>query len=85
MKIKVLLHADRVQSNLSNAYFIEYRIIDISASRGVIQTEALSVGFNSRNKVKLKTRERRGKRSRENRGTKKSSEAIQKRKTNRYQ
>jgi len=47
-----------------------------SASHNVSQTGALSVHFSSRKKVRLKTRERQGKGSRENRQAKRSMEAI---------
>jgi len=45
--------------------------IDIyKALLGMSQTETISVYFSSRKKVRLKTREKQGKGSRENRGTK---------------
>ena len=47
-----------------------------SASHGISQTEALSVYFSSRKKVRLKARERQGKGNKENRGTKKRREEI---------
>jgi len=71
IKIMVLLHAGRVQSNLIKLYCIVYRYL-YSVSHGISQTEALAVGLSSKKRVRLKTRERRGMRSRENRKMKKS-------------
>src|SRR6218665_3820789 len=51
-------------ASCGGTYCIVYRYL-YSASRGVSKTEALSVHFSSRKKVRLKARERRGKGSRE--------------------
>ena len=50
-------------------YCIVYKYL-YSASHGVSQTEALSVHFSSKKKVRLKARERRGNESRENKRAK---------------
>ena len=57
-------------------FCIVCRYLD-SASQGKLsQAEVLSVHFSCRKKVRLKARERQGKGSRENRGTKRRREAI---------
>jgi len=62
--------------------FIVYRYL-YSASHGVSQTEAVSVHFSSRKKVRLKARERRGKGSREIKRAKRRREVILEWRTNR--
>jgi len=59
------LMVSSVTFNAGHVYCIVYRYL-YSTSHDASQTEALSVHFSSRKKVRLKARERRGKGSREN-------------------
>src|SRR6218665_2508136 len=67
----------------SNMYCIVYRLL-YSAFHGMSQTEAPSVHFSYRKKVRLKTRERQEKGSRENRRVKRRRKVIPERRTNRW-
>jgi len=63
------------RSQIKILYCIVYRHL-YSASHYISQTEALSVHFSSRKKVRLEARERQGKGSRENKQVKRRREAI---------